>query len=324
MNFLRWGAYFDDYEYSFKSNLLEFIIHIPVAYFNLYILLPKFVLNKKYFTYLLWLFGSIFIVYVVRASLTYYLITEDIWPESSKDYKPYDLNYIVAVVIGELYVLAIVTSVYLTLVWINERNRNKELVENQLKIKLEFLKNQIQPHFFFNTLNNLYSLSLQASSKVPDVIIKLSQLMEYVLYDVNGVRTVFLLKEIEYIQNYIDIERLRFVNVISKFNIESDIEHVKVPPMLLISFIENAFKHGGKNNKNLMIKINIKIIKDYLVVEIINNFSSEYNVDKKGGIGILNAKNRLDLLYKSNYKLEEKIKFNHFILRLEIPLEYEN
>lgn len=324
MNFLRWGAYFDDYSYSLKSNILEFIIHIPFAYFNLYFLLPKFILSHRYKEYLVWLFGSIFLAYIIRTFLTYYLITEDIWPESSKDYKPYNINYIVAVVIGELYVLAIVTSVYLTMVWIKERNRNKALVESQLKIKLEFLRNQIQPHFFFNTLNNLYSLSLQSSTKVPEVIIKLSKLMEYVLYDINDVQKVLLLKEIEYINNYIEIEKLRFSDAISIFNIESDIEKVQIPPLLLISFIENAFKHGGIHNKDLIIKLNVKIINEQLHFEIINNFKVETPLKNKGGIGLSNVKKRLELLYKSNYTLEEMTKFNYFIIRLQIPLQYED
>ena len=324
MNFIRWGAYFDDYSYSLKSNILEFIIHIPFAYFNLYFLLPKFILNHKYKEYLFWLFASIFLAYVIRTFLTYYLITEDIWPETNKDYKPYNINYIVAVVIGELYVLAIVTSVYLTMVWINERNRNKALIESQLKIKLEFLKNQIQPHFFFNTLNNLYSLSLQSSSKVPEVIIKLSKLMEYVLYDINDVQSVPLLKEIEYISNYIEIEKLRFSDVVSIFNIESEIENVQIPPLLLISFIENAFKHGGVNNKNLIIKLNVQIIEEQLHFVIINNFNPDTKTKVKGGIGMNNLQKRLELLYKSDFILEEKVKFNYFIIRLQIPLQYED
>ncbi|MDI9310278.1 MAG: histidine kinase [Limnohabitans sp.] len=319
LNFIRWGAYFNDYNYSFKSNILEFIVHIPLAYFNINFLIPKFVLNKKYVQYLSYLLVVLFIAYVIRASLNFYLIGS-IWPESGVESKPYSFNYIVAVIIGELYVLAIVSSVYLTTVWISERNRNKSLVEAQLKIKLDFLKLQIQPHFFFNTLNNLYSLSLHSSSKVPNAIIKLSNLMEYVLYDVNDVEKVDLLKEIECIHNYIEIEKLRFTDVISVINIESSIENLKIPPLLLISFVENAFKHGGNKNPNLIIKINIQRIEDRLQFQIINNFIVTENLKEKEGIGLYNTKNRLSLLFGNDYVLNQKVKFNFYIIQLEIPI----
>ena len=135
------------------------------------------------------------------------------------------------------------------------------------------MKNQIQPHFFFNTLNNLYALSLEASDKVPNVIIKLSHLMEYVLYEIEGTKFVPLIKELDYIHNYIEIEKLRFENATVFINLESNIDQVSVPPLLLISLIENAFKHGGINNKDLKIKINCKVSsQNTLDFEIINNF----------------------------------------------------
>jgi len=213
LNFLRWGAYFNDYEYSFKSNLIEFALHIPLVYFNLFVLVPRYVLKSKYYQYAFTLVLSLMAVYLLKTGMTYFLISKDIWPEANRDYQPFEINHIVAVCIGELYVLAMASSVYLTLTWLKERDRNRALREEQFKIKLKYLKNQIQPHFFFNTLNNLYALSLESSDKVPDVIIKLSKLMEYVLYDIEGTKFVPLIKEIDYIQNYIEIEKLRFENV---------------------------------------------------------------------------------------------------------------
>ena len=142
----------------------------------------KYVLKKKYYQYAIGLLLSLMAVYLLKTGMTYYIISENIWPEANRDYKPFEINHIVAVCIGELYILAMASSVYLTLTWLKERDRNRTLREEQFKIKLKYLKNQIQPHFFFNTLNNLYALSLESSEKVPDVIIKLSKLMEYVLY----------------------------------------------------------------------------------------------------------------------------------------------
>jgi sensor histidine kinase YesM len=325
MNFLRWGAYFNDYEYSLKSNILEFSLHIPLVYFNLFFLIPRYVLTSKYYKYTIALLLSLMVVYLLKTGLTYYIISENIWPEANREYKPFELNHIVAVCIGEIYVLAIASSVYLTLIWLKERERNRAIKENQSKMKLKYLKSQIQPHFFFNTLNNLYALSLESSDKVPDVIIKLSKLMEYVLYDIEGTKFVPLIKEIDYIQNYIEIEKLRFENVEVTINIDSNIDEIKVPPLLFISLLENAFKHGGINNDNLKIKINCKVIGgSVLNFEILNNFVLSQNIKTKKGIGLINTRKRLKLIFKNKYTLEHLVKFNYYIIRLQIPIHNED
>ena len=257
--------------------------------------------------------------------MTYFLISKNIWPEAKRDYQPFEINHILAVCIGELYVLAMASSVYLTLTWLRERERNRILRENQYKIKLEYLKNQIQPHFFFNTLNNLYALSLEASDKVPNVIIKLSHLMEYVLYEIEGTKFVPLIKELDYIHNYIEIEKLRFENATVFINLESNIDQVSVPPLLLISLIENAFKHGGINNKDLKIKINCKVSsQNTLDFEIINNFVLSQHEKSKKGIGLTNTKERLNLIFKNDYQLNHQVKFNFYIIRLQIPISNED
>jgi two-component system LytT family sensor kinase len=324
LNFLRWGAYFNDYSYSFKSNLIEFALHIPLVYFNLLILIPMFVLKSKYIKYTFSLLTSLAVVYLLKTGLTYYIISKNIWPEANRDYQPFEINHIVAVCIGELYVLAIASSVYLMLTWLRERDRNKAIMENQNKIKLKYLKNQIQPHFFFNTLNNLYALSLESSDKVPDVIIKLSNLMEYVLYDIDDTKFVPLINEIDYIQNYIEIEKLRFENVEVAINLESDIDNIKVPPLLFISLIENAFKHGGANNEKLKIKINFRVVNSNLEFEIINNFVISPPLKTKKGIGLSNTKKRLKLIYKNNFIINQMIKFNFYIIKIQIPLYNED
>ena len=325
LNLLRWGAYFNDYPYSFKSNLIEFSLHIPLVYFNLFVLIPKYLLNSKYIKYILSLILSISVVYVLKTGLTYYVISENIWPEANREYHPFEINHIMAVFIGELYVLAMASSVYLTLTWLRERDRNKSLIESQYKIKLKYLKNQIQPHFFFNTLNNLYALSLESSEKVPDVILKLSNLMEYVLYDIEGGKSVPLLKEIDYIQNYVEIEKLRFQNVEVAVNLEANVDDIKIPPLLFITLVENAFKHGGLNNGMLKIKMNFDIIDGkFLSFEIINNFVISQHSNPKSGIGLKNIKKRLKLIYKNDYALSKDIKFNYYIVRLQIPLKNED
>ncbi len=321
LNVLRWGAYFDDYEYSLKSNIIEFCLHIPLVYFNLFVLVPRYIIKPKYFKFTIALFSSLMLVYVLKTSLTFYLISQNIWPEANREYKPFDVNHIVAVSIGELYVITMASSIYLMMIWLQEKEQNRALKEEQFKIKLKYLKNQIQPHFFFNTLNNLYALSLEASDKVPEVILKLSNLMEYVLYEVKGSKPIPLIKEIEYIQNYIEIEKLRYENVDLRINIDSDIDDVKVPPLLFISLIENAFKHGGIDKDQLKIKINCKITTNgFLNFEVINSYRPLINNSKNQGIGLSNTKKRLKLIFKNNFTLVQKTKFNYHIIIMQIPI----
>ena len=325
INFLRWGSYFDDYPYSFKSNLIEFSLHIPFVYFNLLVLIPRYIVKFEYYKYTLALLASLAVIYIAKTGLTYYMISENIWPEANKMYHPFDINHIVAVTIGEIYVLSIASSVFSTMNWLKERDRNTIMKQNQSKMKLKYLKTQIQPHFFFNTLNNLYALSLESSKKVPDVILKLSRLMEYVLCDIKGTQMVDLTKEIDYIQNYIEIEKLRFEHVEVAVNIESNIDDIKIPPLLVITLIENAFKHGGPCNNNLRIKINCKVIDNTILqFEILNNFVLSQNTKTKKGIGLSNTKKRLKLIFQNNFTLEKTVKFNYYIIRLQIPVQNED
>lgn len=149
--------------------------------------------------------------------------------------------------------------------------------------------------------------------------------MEYVLYDVKGTKFVPLIKEIDYIQNYIEIEKLRFENVEVTVNLESNIEDIVVPPLIFISLVENAFKHGGVNNNNLKIKINCKVIDNKMLdFEILNNFVNSQNLNAKGGIGLVNTKKRLKLIYKNDFSLKHKTKLNYYIIRLQIPINNED
>lgn len=319
-NFLRWGSYFNDYEYSLKSNIVKFLLHIFIVYFNLNYLIPKFIVSKKYYQYFLYLTLSLAAHYIARTGLNYLLVTEDIWPEAEGVQKAFTFNHIVAVEIGELYVIAFTSAIKLTIDWIYEKRNNDHLKKIQLKTELNFLKTQIQPHFFFNTLNNLYALSLEKSDHAPKVILKLSEIMQYVLYDVR-VAKISLLKEINYIHNYLELERLRYGDSIkSKLDISGDIDKVKVPPLLFLPFIENCFKHGAKNNNSFLININFEKKNKELIFNVVNNFNINNNIVGKHGIGIQNVKRRLELLYKENFSLYTNITNNKYVVTLKMPV----
>ncbi|WP_296355688.1 sensor histidine kinase [Winogradskyella sp.] len=282
---------------------------------------PKYILNKKYIKYIIYFLISIGIFYVVRTELIYLFINENVWPESDKPQKAYSFNHILVVFLIGVYDVALVTAIKLTAEWILERKRSEQLRETQLRTELNFLKSQIQPHFFFNTLNNLYALAIKKSDDAPRVILKLSDMMQYVLYDVNSPK-VSLLQEIKHIDNYIDIEKMRFNDRInSEMNITGEIEDIQVPPLLFLSFVENCFKHGLKENDHIFINISFRVIENkYLEFILKNNFNPNANKDGKQGIGLNNAKRRLNLLFLNNYKMESKIEDSNYILFLKIPI----
>ncbi len=294
---------------------------MALVYVNIYFLFPRFVLNKKYASYILYFIIALCVFYVIRTELIYQFINENVWPESETPQNAYSFNHILVVFLIGIYDVALVTTIKLTADWIFERKRIEQLQEEQLRTELNLLKSQIQPHFFFNTLNNLYALAINKSDDAPRVILKLSDMMQYVLYEVNSPK-VTLLQEIKHIDNYIDIEKMRFNDRIeSELDITGEIEDVMVPPLLFLSFVENCFKHGLKENDNIFINMSFKVIdKNYLEFKLKNNFNPNVKPNKNHGIGISNAKRRLNLLFYNDYILETKIIDNNYNLLLKIPI----
>ena len=318
---VRWGSYFDDYWYSLKSNLVEFPIHILIVYINIYYLIPRFVLRKKYWTYIGCLSLILALVYLVRTGLNYLLVTREIWPEADDGGRFLELNHVVAVVLGEIYVLGFATAIKLVIDWSIEKRRNEDLAQLQLSTELKYLRTQIQPHFFFNTLNNLYALTLKKSEKAPRLVIKLSEMMQYVLYEVNSSRAS-LLQEINHINNFIDIERMRYDDSVDcELDITGNIEDIEVPPLLFLSFVENCFKHGLRENDFIKINMSFEIVnKNYLKFQLSNNFNPNAENKEKHGIGIANAKRRLSLLYFNDYELKTEVEEDIYKLYLKIPV----
>ena len=179
-----------------------------------------------------------------------------------------------------------------------------KFLDTQLKLKeqeLNYLKMQIHPHFLFNTLNTLYGFALKKADETPEMILKLSNLLDYLLYQTNK-PFVLLTEEINHINDYIALERLRFNNRLQiEFNYINISKNSKIPPMLLLPFIENSFKHGYINNGVLNIKILVSSTKNSIDFSIENtNKKSDIT---KNGIGLINIKKRLNILYKDNVEL---------------------
>jgi two-component system, LytTR family, sensor kinase len=195
----------------------------------------------------------------------------------------------------------------------------KEKQAERLSSELKFLRSQVSPHFLFNMMTNMVSLARQKSDLLEPSLIKLSDLLRYMLYESNEEK-FSIKKEIEYLKSYIELQQLRFSDVNIQLEIKNENPDCSIEPMLLFPFVENAFKHGIGLVKDAFIKIHMEVKEQHLFFRIINNYNKEnLSKDKNSGIGLSNVKNRLNLLYRGKYKLD--LKDDGSIFKAELNLE---
>ncbi|HSH19461.1 MAG TPA: histidine kinase [Draconibacterium sp.] len=294
-----------------------------VTYFVNYYLVPNFLLTKKYFLFGLYsfytlVFSSYLIVLVLYTCLIFLLqFNISIMPPMSKNF--FFILILVYMVVGVVNFISLLNNNFKTI------SRNKELqnkiLNTQLQLKeqeLNYLKHQIHPHFLFNTLNTIYGFALKQSLQTPEIILKLSNLLDYILYQVNK-PTVSLKEETLHIKEYIELEKIRFQDTLKVEFASSEInENIQIAPMLLIPFVENAFKHGNILNGFLHVDINIKVNERQLEFFVSNTVLKGKSEKNKSGIGLDNIRKRLELNYADNYQLVSKIENNRYDVQLSI------
>lgn len=321
--FFVMAMFFNFYKISRPGFYLQLLIFFPLeivlVYVNFYLLMPRLLFAGKFWQYCLVLFGGILILAVVN-TLYQVMYAKMGYPEFSLM-----ANFDFATLLGRgmevFYLVGFTTGIKLARNWMSHLQWIKDKEKQYLETELNFLKSQIQPHFFFNTLNNLYSLTLKKSDQAPEVVLKLSDLMSYMLYE-SGSGRVALEKEIAYLQNYIEVEKLRFgkrLDVI--FETSGNTENVFIPPMVLILFLENSFKHGVKNNVyHITITISLRVEDGSLFFRVTNPVSIAGKNAEHEGIGLKNVRRRLDLLFGKNYTLNTGEKDNQYIVSLKMPV----
>jgi two-component system, LytTR family, sensor kinase len=226
------------------------------------------------------------------------------------------LNEFRAVIVTGIYAVLI----HFTIKLFETQKLKADLITQNQASELALLRSQINPHFLFNTLNNIYSLVYKKSDDAPEAVMKLSSIMRYTLYD-SVTDQVLLEKEVEYLKSFIELQQLRFKkNDFVEFNISGNLEGHTIAPMLFISFVENAFKHGSKKVESPGIIVDLKVTEGKIIFEVMNYFKANdvSNVDITGGIGLQNIRRRLELLYKEKHQLEISKTEDKYIVKLEI------
>lgn len=231
-------------------------------------------------------------------------------------------SYFQANILNNISIIVLAFAYRLSVNWYQQEKIRKELETQKLRAELSYLKMQVNPHFLFNALNNIYSLAvIENSKRTGDSIMKLSDLMRYVLYEKEDQdHKVRLDNEISHINSYIDLEKLRHEGKIYiDFSIEGDTLDKRIAPLLLFPLIENAFKHGILADAQKPVQIELKTT-DQFIIFTIQNFKNNYMKDMVGGIGLRNVRKRLDLLYGDQYTLEVKETPDQFFVNLQLPL----
>lgn len=296
--------------------LLFGVINIGLFYLNYLVLIPKFLDKKKYKLYAVYIITALIFLGLTKYGVA--LATQPVTLVRMGKTIGF-WQYTFSSTFTSIIFIFLSTVLKFTTDWFLNERIQRDLENQRLSAELSFLKSQINPHFLFNSLNSIYSLAYQKSDTTPEAILKLSEIMRYMLYDCND-NKVELSKELQYLHNYIDLQKIRFGNqAYIQFEVTGQVTDQHIVPLLLISFIENAFKHGVANDPAMPINMRINLEDGHLFF-FIQNKKHSHNRDASGGIGLVNVQRRLDLLYPSKYNLDIRDEADTYTVQLSLVL----
>ena len=288
--------------------LISSFISIFFFYYNYYWAIPNLYFTKKYILFAVSVLSFLVSAVVIIKFASYVYISNN------------ELHFVDNPRFSGSFILRF-TLIFIISSSLRFFKKMKEIETERAKTELSFLKAQINPHFLFNTLNGIYAMAITKSEQTADSILKLSSIMRHVILDSNS-ETVSLEKELQYIRDYVELQKIRLTDkTIVDLKIEGETIGKNIEPLLLISFIENAFKYGISTEKRTNIEINIKIENKNLRLFVKNDIisKSKENSENKSEIGLKNTIKRLNLIYQNQYSLDTQNSNNQYIVSLTIP-----
>lgn len=308
--------YHEPFSSSIRDSLLIWGSFLALVYLNYWIFIPKFLISREYLKFVL-------VIMVIVLGFSIYLnsiifLLADVLKVKTH---LFDNGWMFKLSAGWAVIFSLIGTFFrLFIDWFRKSQDKIQLEKHNLKSELSMLKNQLNPHFLFNSLNNIDYLINENSPDASLALNKLSEMMRYMVYD-SEKELVPLIDEIIYIENYITIQKLRIQNESRiELNIAGNAENKQIAPMLFIPFVENAFKHSPlKDKPDNKIKVKIDIQDNHLSFHC-SNTVSEINKDNSSGIGLENVRKRLELIYKANYSLNIKNSDRRFSVDLDIKL----
>lgn len=294
------------------------ITHVPQFFINTMILMPYFLRKRGVGSYVFSVIVLSFVFIIIQ-----YFLKLGLW-ENPVDMSGHKIKLFDNKTIFPILFVSAISTVYGLILYMADQEKTKqEEKQEKLQAELSFLRSQISPHFIFNVLNSIVYLIRTKSNAAEAVTIQLSELMRYMLYEADDVQ-VSLDKEINYLNNYIDLQRVRFEEDVEiNLKVEGNIGSQIIEPMLLIPFVENAFKHGVGMIDTPIIDVLVRCEGNGMLYEVRNKIAPELAEDKdsSSGIGLKNVKRRLELLYADKHKLEIKKEDNWFVISLFLQLK---
>ncbi len=303
----------DDLSFNAGYVFISFLIDVTLVYTNLYLLIPRFLLTNRIWYYIF--FTLISIIISMELGLT--LAFPTFCPSCPEEPLSSPVTILVQDFVHTALVLGMAVGVHIARRFLRNRAKIQELETTSLKSELAFLKHQINPHFLFNSLNNIYVLNKKAPRQASESILLLSDLLRYQLYDCAKDK-VFLKEEIEYLKNYMQLDKLRKSKTKVDFEVIGYTDGQLVAPFLFVPFVENAVKHGIslENESFIRIKFDIQPREVHFYIE--NSKPAKAYPNIKGGIGLANVKRRLDLLYPDRHRLKITNEADLFKVELEL------
>ena len=293
--------------------------YILYSYPIMYWMLPSYLLKEKYVQFsillLAWAVAGYFLNYFFRVNVLFPFWDLIHYKVANK--APWAASSYLSMNVMAGFGCMIILFKY----WIKKQQAWMQAEKEKITAELQLLKAQVHPHFLFNTLNNIYSVSLETSPKTSQLILKLSSLLNYILYECKT-EHVLLEKEIKVMKDYIDLEKERYANKLEiSLNIEGDIKDKYIAPLLLLPFLENAFKHGTSEQlEKPWLSMNLTVNQNTLRCKIANSKNEDIAINENG-IGIMNVKKRLALLYPGLYELEINNEGDFFVVSLIVQLK---
>ncbi|HEU5290715.1 MAG TPA: histidine kinase [Cyclobacteriaceae bacterium] len=299
-----YGSFEEKYQQAFTEELIFLPVKILFTYFVLYFLLPRYILKGQYGAFIFIFLISSFAAGLIQRYIAFQIDYPLYYPEALKD-PFFFFAKIVKAFVGIYPVVFTALTIKLLKYWYANQQAQQVLTKEKLEAELKFLKTQIHPHFLFNTLNNLYALTLKKSERAPEMVLKLSELINYMLYECTA-DEVPLSKEVKFIQNYISIEKMRYGDKLEvDVRVSGDTASVHIAPMIILPFVENCFKHGASEElQQGWVTVQIEASPETILIKVENSKAHTENNHHGTGIGVQNVKRRLSLLYPSRHELK--------------------
>lgn len=316
----------ESYEFLFIYSW-KILAQATFGYGLIYWIIPNTLNKKKYLLFLVSALGWLYFVFALLMTFKFYYL-EPKFPAFFEDWLGHKMTVPERLTSGKLILreFSFITYPVIILGFISFNRKQQRLLkleEEKKSMELKVLKNQLNPHFLFNTLNNLYTLTLKKDDKAPEVIAKLSEILDFVLYRCNE-DYLSIEKEIALIENYIALEKLRYnenrLDILFTKNIK---ENAKISPLIILTFIENAFKHGVVNEtEKAIIRLNLESNKQQIIFSIENTKpKNEFSrISDKSKIGLINVQKQLDLLYPKKHQLEIEETQTNYTVKLYLTL----